>query len=285
MLFRSDVIREAVVHLLNHGLIQTTEMSAVSDYLFNGYDSANPNAPACDLSTIGITEKTLYTGFKDIMVETSMDNILISRVATFPDYSDGINSFNLVDIKESDVNEYMKSQHMLGIKYFLERTMEDGKHKVNYIALDNAYINLFDDKAVLSAGLNVNGLETTVTLPMVKNEADSSGSCLVYDAEPLYYGATPEGGEPLTLEPETEALIFNTLKDAIKDESFFFLADGKLKIDFAAIINDAISSINTGNAVYDAAYKAFLNNANYEISVVGDTVDLNSSIKVVANRP
>ena len=280
-----DVIREAVVHLLNHGLIQTTEMSAVSDYLFNGYDSANPNAPACDLSTIGITEKTLYTGFKDIMVETSMDNILISRVATFPDYSDGINSFNLVDIKESDVNEYMKSQHMLGIKYFLERTMEDGKHKVNYIALDNAYINLFGDKAVLSAGLNVNGLETTVTLPMVKNEADSSGSCLVYDAEPLYYGATPEGGEPLTLEPETEALIFNTLKDAIKDESFFFLADGKLKIDFAAIINDAISSINTGNAVYDAAYKAFLNNANYEISVVGDTVDLNSSIKVVANRP
>lgn len=280
-----DVIREAVVSLLNSNLIQTSDMSAVSDYLFYGYDSTHPNAPSCDLSSIGIANKTTYVGFKDVYAETSMDNILISRVATFPNYNDGINSFNLVEIKESDVNEYLKSQHMLGMKYFLERTMEDGKHKANYIALDNAYINLLSDKAIISAGLNINGLETTVTLPMALNEGETTGSCLVYDAEPLYYGATPEEGEPLTLAPETETLIFNTLTDAIKDDSFVFLADGKLKIDFNAIINQAIDSINTGNAIYDAAYTSFLrNHANYQISVVGDTVDLNSSLKVVANR-
>lgn len=280
-----DVIRDAVVSLLNDGLIQTTEMSAVSDYLFNGYDSVDPNAPGCDLSSIGINNKTTYAGFKDVYTSTSMDNILISNVATFPDYSDGINSFNLVNIKESDVNEYLKSQHMLGIKFFLERTMENGKHKANYIALDNAYINLLEKKAILSAGLNVNGLETTVTLPMLLNEEETTGSCLVYDAEPLYFGATPESGEALTLEPETESLIFNTLKDSIKDESFFFMEDGKLKIDFGAILTQAINGINSGNPVYDTAYKAFLNNANFEIGVVGDDVALNSSIRVVANRP
>ena len=279
-----DVIREAVVSLLNSGVIQTTQMSAVSDYLFNGYDAVTPNAPDCDLSSIGITNKTTYAGFKDVYTETSIDNILTSGVATFPDYSDGINSFDLVEIKESDVNEYLKSQHMLGIKYFLERTTEDGKHKANYIALDNAYINLLENKAIISAGLNVNGLETTVTLPMIKNNAESSGSCLVYDAEPLYFGATPESGEPMTLEPETETLIFNTLKDAIKDDSFVFLADGKLKIDFAAIITQATNSINTGNAIYDAAYKAFLNHANFAISVSGNTVEANSTLKLVANR-
>ena len=280
-----DTIREAVVSLLNAGLIQTTQMSAVSDYLFNGYlPDDGGNAPTCDLSSIGINNKTTYVGFKDVYTETSMDNILITNVATFPDYSDGINSFNLVNIKESDVNEYLKSQHMLGIKFFLERTLEDGKHKANYIALDNAYINLLSDKAIISAGLNINGLETTVTLPMLLNSEESSGSCLVYDAEPLYYGATPASGEAITLAPETETLIFNTLKASIKDDSFFFLEDGKLKIDFSAILTQAINSINTGNVIYDTAYKAFLNSANYEISVVGDNVTDNSSLSVVANR-
>ena len=282
-----DVIREAIVSLLDTGLIQTSEMSAVAEYLFNGYNATSPNAPSCDLWPIGIMNKETYVGFRDVYAETSIDNILTTGVATFPDYSDGINSFDLVEIKESDVNEYLKSQHMLGIKYFLERPLVGSTHKVNYIALDNAYINLLESKAILTAGLNINGLETTVTLPMVKNATESTGSCLVYDAEPLYFGATPapgSGEEQLILQPETEALIFNTLKDSIKDDSFVFLGDGKLQIDFAAILTQAIDSINTGNPIYDAAYKAFLNNANYSINVVGDSVDLNTSLKLVANR-
>lgn len=280
-----DVIREAIVSLLNDGLIQTTEMKAVSDYLFNGYNATENNAPSCDLSSIGIVNKAAYVGFKDVITEESMDNILISHVATFPGYDPALDSFELVEVKESDVNDYLKSQQMLGIKYFLERTTEDGKHKANYIALDNVYINLLSDKAIISAGLNINGLETTVTLPMILNETESTGSCLVYDAEPLYYGETPESGEPLTLAPETETLVFNTLKEAIKDDSFFFVAEGKLKIDFNAILDEAISSISTGDPVYDLAYKTFLNHADYDIQVIGDSVDLNSSIKVIANRP
>ena len=281
-----DVIRDAVKTLLDNGVIQTTEMSAVSDYLFNGYDaSGGGNAPSGDLSSIGITNKTAYNGFKDIMVGESIDNIFINRVSSFDGYDIALNSFDLVDLKESDVNNYLKSQKMLGIKYFLEREVEEGKHKVNYIALDNAYINLTDNKAIISAGLNINGLETFVTLPMLLNNAESTGSKLVYNAETLYFGGTPESGETLSLEPETEALIFSTLKDAIKDNSFFFLEEGQLKIDFSAILTQAITSVNTGNPVYDTAYKEFLNNAHYQVSVVGDSVELNSSIKVVATRP
>ena len=279
-----DVIRDAIVSLLDSGLIQTSEMSAVAEYLFNGYNATHPNAPSCDLWPIGILNKDTYVGFRDIYAETSIDNILTSGVATFPDYSDGINSFDLVEIKESDVNEYLKSQHMLGMKYFLERPLVGSTHKVNYIALDNAYINLLEETAVITAGLNINGLETTVTLPMVKNTTESIGSKLVYDAEPLYFGATPESGEPLILDSETETVIFNTLKDSIKDDSFVFLGDGKLEIDFSKIMTQAINSINTGNPIYDAAYKAFLNNANYSINVVGNSVDLNTSLKLVANR-
>ena len=281
-----DVIREAIVSLLNSNTIDVAQMSTVSDYLFYGYDPADGgNAPSCDLSSIGITNKTAYVGFKDVITETSMDSIFVSRVAEFAGYDPSLHTFDLVELHESDVNGYMKSQKMLGIKYFLERTVDGNTHKANYIALDNAYINLTSNKAIITAGLNINGLETIVTLPMLLNNEESTGSCLVYDAEPLYFGATPESGEALSLQPETEALIFSTLKDSIKDESFFFVDNGQLKIDFGAILQNAIDSVNTGNLAYDTAYKAFLNSAQYHIQVVGDDVALNSTIKVVANRP
>ena len=281
-----DVIRDAIVYLLNNNIIQTSQMSAVSDYLFNGYIAADGgNAPSCDLSSIGITNKTTYAGFQDVIVSTSIDSLFIDRVSSFADYDISAESFNLAELTESDVNNYLHSQNMLGMKFFLERETEPGQHKVNYIALDNAYINLTSNKAIISAGLNINGLETYVTLPMLLNTEDSGGSLLVYDAEPLYFGATEASGESLTLGSDTETLIFNTLKDSIKDNSFFFLEEGKLKIDFAAVLTQAKNSINTGNPTYDAAYKLFLNNAKFNVSVVGDTVDLNSTIKVVATRP
>ena len=121
---------------------------------------------------------------------------------------------------------------------------------------------------------------------MVLNTDESAGSTLVYNAEPLYFGATPESGEALSLEQETEAVIFNTLKDSVNDSSFSFSEDGKLVINFGdMIVQDAIDAIDTGNPVYDNAYKTFLNSANYSVSVVGDTVELNSTIKVTATRP
>lgn len=281
-----DVIRDAIVQLLNNKIIQTTEMSKVSDYLFNGYDPADGgNAPSGDLSSIGITNKTAYVGFKDVIVETSMDNLFINSVTSYLDFHEGDSQVNFAELKESDVNNYLKSQKMLGMKFFLERTIDGDKHKVNYIALDNAYINLTSNKAIISAGLNINGLETFVTLPMLLNDEESAGATLVYDAEPLYFGATPESGESLVLEQETEELIFKTLGESMTDGSFVFMENGKLKIDFSAIRSQAINSVNTGNAVYDAMYKAFLNNANFEVNVVGDDVSANSSIKLVANRP
>lgn len=277
-----DVIREAIVSLLNDGIIQTSEIKQISDFLFQGYHLSI--VPDCDLSSIGIPNKETYQGF-NLLPPSSMDDLLTDSVASFADYDPAVNSFDIVNIKEEDVNNYLRTQSMLGNKYFLEREVGANKHKVNYIALDNAYINLTSDKAIITAGLNINGLETTITLPMALNETDSTGTKLVYDAEPLYYGATPENGERLTLNSNTESLIFATLKDAVRDDSFFFLEEGKLAIDFGAIINGAINSVNTGNAVYDEAYKNFLrNDADYQISVVGDNITDNSSIKIQANR-
>ena len=278
-----DVIREALVVLLNEGKITSNQMGNVSDFLFYGYHPGLvPND--LDLSSIGISNKETYLGF-NLMAPSSMDDLLTDSVASFADYSDSINSFDIVNIKEEDVNNYLRSQNMLGNKYFLERETEENKHKVSYIALDNAYLNLTEDKAIITAGLNINGLETTITLPMALDEKASGGSKLVYAPESLYYGKTDENGERLALSEGTEKVIFDTLAESIKDDSFFFLANGKLTIDFGAIITGAIGAINTGNPIYDAAYKAFLSeNADYEIKVVGENVTDNSTINIKATR-
>lgn len=275
-----NVIRDALVSLLNDNIIETGDMAKLSDYLFYGYKGPS-SEPSFNLTSIGITDKTAYKGF-DVSDAQSVDEILTNSVSTFADYNDVDTYFTLVDLKEIDVNKYLKSQNMLGNKYFLERTLSDGKHKVNYIALDNVYINFTSSSAVISAGLNINGLETFFTLPMSWDE-ESNGSKLVYRSNPAYYGATDEEGKKLLLSSETESLLFDTLKDSIKDESFFFLDDGKLIIDFANIINTAINNVDSGNAAYDMAYKNFLNNADYQVTVAGSLED-NASIQVEAIR-
>lgn len=278
-----DVIKEALVVLLNERKMAPNQLAIVSDFLFNGYRPGVIPADM-DLTPIGIIDKTTYAGF-NLMSPVSMDELLTDSVASFADYDDAINSFDIVNIKEEDVNNYLRTQSMLGNKYFLHRETTDGGNKVSYIALDNAYINLLSNKAIITAGLNINGLETIVTLPMLLDEASSSGTKLVYDAETLYYGATQENGEKLTLQEDTQKLIFDTLKDSVKDDSFFFVGDGKLTIDFGAVIGGAISAVNTGNPIYDAAYKEFLgNHADYQIQVVGDNVEDNSTINIKANR-
>ena len=270
-----DVIRDAMVSLLNNGVITTDNLTKVSNYLFNGYEVGN--APDCDLSSIGITNKTTYKGFD--IEKKSMDDIFKNDISSFPGYNITDPSFEIAQINELTVNDYLKSQKMLGMKYFLYREVEEGQYKLNYIALDNAYINLLADKAILSAGLNINGLETFVTIPMHLDEDNEDKSVLMFEADQLYFGGTDENNKKLYLSGDTESLLFETLKDCIKDGTFSFSEEGVLTIDFNAIINDA------KNMITDPAYKSFLNTALYEAKVEGNNVTDNSVIKIVATRP
>ena len=276
-----DVIREAIVSLLDDELITADQMGPVSDYLFHGYNGAN--APACALTSIGINNKEAYQGF-NLVAASSIDERFKESVADFDGYSILQDSFDIVNLNESDINDYLKTRNIFGDKYFLHREIENGKHKVNYIALDNAYINFLEDGAIFSAGLNINGLETTITMPMLLDEDNSAGLKLVYDPEPLYFGATPEDGMQLTLEDDTQKVIFNTLKDAMNgndDKSFTFSEDGKLTIDFGTIVDDAIDNIDNSKL----AYKEFLtNNAEYELNVIAENVAANAVINIKANR-
>lgn len=273
-----DVIRDALVSLLNDGLIEENQMNAVSDYLFNGYDGSN--APSCSLESIGINDKTAYAGF-NFSTLTNPDAIVVEDIASFTGYDPSATHFDFASIKESDLNAFLQSQKIFGNKFFLTRELDEGGYKASYIALDNAYINLTSDGAILTVGLNINGLETTITIIMDIDSSNTDTKKLVFSVSDLYYGKTDADGNKIATSNEAKSVIFSTLKSAVNNDAFSFTNDGKFTIDFNKVISDAINQVGAGQT----AYKEFLtNHAEYAVSVVGDSVEDNSSIKITANR-
>lgn len=278
-----DVIKEALVALLNAGLIEEADLSTVSDYLFNGYefDGLGNNAPDADLSIIGINNKTTYPGF-NLVTATSLEDIVSSSVASFQDYDPGEDQFDLANIREADVNTFLKSQELFGNKFFLTREVEEDDYKVSYIALDNAYINLTDANAYMSLGLNLNGLETIITLAMANDDTNTDPEKLIYDVENIYFGAEEED---FTVSEGTRTFLFETLAETIQDGAFTFSNDGKMTISFDSFIDEAIDSVNTGNPVYDNMYKSFLqDDADFSIAVIGSQITDNSTVRITATR-
>ena len=274
-----NVIKEALKYLIDNNIIPETEMSRVSDYLFHGYDGSY--TPDGDLSSIGIPIKAAYQGFNLSNAE-SLENTLKAGVSSFGDYSPSIDTFDIVKLNESVINDFLKTQNVFGMKYFLTRDVKDNGIKINYIALDNAYINLLDESCIITIGLNINGLETIITLEMELDENNDDTSKLVYNSAGTYFG---KKSEQLSLSNDTEELIFETLADAVMSSTFQFSKEGTLTIAFDNIINQSINMINTGDAAYDSMYKNFLaNGSTHSIRVNGEKVEDNAEVIISATR-
>ena len=275
-----DVIKDAIAVLFNKGLITNANLSSLSNYLFNGYNGSN--APEYSLTDIGITAKEAYQGF-NLVEASSIDDMLKNAVSNYDGYVTDISttSFDIATLKESEINLFLKSQSCFGMKYFLNREVSEGNHKVNYIALDNAYMNIYGDTAIISVGLNINGLETYVTLKMIVDNSNTDSSKLVYKVDKIYFGKESEG---LFVSDDTKDVIFETLAESVNQSSFKFEREGKMTISFDALLTTAINAIDTSSAI-GLAYKEFLqNNATFSVAVDGNAVTDNSSVKIVASR-
>lgn len=273
-----DTIREALVSLMDQGLIEESNLNLVSEYLFNGYH--DDNAPDCDLNSIGITDKNTYQGF-NVVTPLSVDDLIRNSVSSFDGYSPILTSFDIADLKEDDVNTFLHSQNLFGNKFFLTREVSDGKYKTSYIALDNAYINLTSNGAVISAGLNINGLETMVTMLMDIDAENSKNAKLAYTVNEIYYGSTDGEGNRITANDSTKGLLFQTLKNSVSSEAFTFTEDGLFIMDFSDLITQGVNLIGAGQEEYR---DFLLNGAKFSVKVVGDDITDNSVIRVTASR-
>lgn len=273
-----DTIREALVSLMDQGLIEESNLNLVSEYLFNGYH--DDNAPDCDLNSIGINDKNAYQGF-NVATPLSVDDLIRNSVSSFDGYSPILTSFDIANLEEDDVNTFLHTQNIFGNKFFLTREISDGKYKTSYIALDNAYINLTSNGAVISAGLNINGLETNVTMLMDIDVENSKNAKLAYTVNEIYYGGTDGEGNRITANDGTKGLLFQTLKNSVNSEAFTFTEDGLFIMDFSDLITQGINLIGAGQEEYR---DFLLSGAKYSVKVVGDNVTDNSVIRVTASR-
>lgn len=273
-----DTIREALVSLMDQGLIEESNLNLVSEYLFNGYH--DDNAPDCDLNSIGINDKNAYQGF-NVATPLSVDDLIRNSVSSFDGYSPILTSFDIANLEEDDVNTFLHTQNIFGNKFFLTREISDGKYKTSYIALDNAYINLTSNGAIISAGLNINGLETNVTMLMDIDAENSKNAKLAYTVNEIYYGGTDGEGNRITANDGTKGLLFQTLKNSVNSEAFTFTEDGLFIMDFSDLITQGINLIGAGQEEYR---DFLLSGAKYSVKVVGDNVTDNSVIRVTASR-
>ena len=276
-----NVIREALITLMNEGEITPANLSAVSNYLFEGANGSN--VPSCDLSKIGITAPDTYPGF-GLVTASSIDDMLQGAVSTYDGYvtDPSITSFDIATLRESDINLFLKSQSCFGNKFFLSRQISEGDFKANYIALDNAYMNIYGNDAIISIGLNINGLETIVTLKMVVDSSNEDTSKLVYKVDKVYFGKESEN---LTVSDDTKSVIFETMAEAVNQSSFKFDRSGKMTISFDALVATASNSVDTSTPM-GIAYKTFLQatGTKYSVRVDGNAVTDNSAVKIVASR-
>ena len=184
-----DVIKKALKYLIDNDIIKQKDMAEVSDFLFHGYNGVY--APDGDFTSIGIPFKTTYQGF-NLSHADSLEYTLKSGVSSFTNYNSSDDSFDIVKLKESTINDFLKTQNVFGMKYFLTREVKNDGIKINYIALDNAYINLLDESCIVTLGLNINGLETIITLEMELDKDNDDGSKLVYNSAATYFGKKSE---------------------------------------------------------------------------------------------
>ena len=275
-----DTIREALVYLLDRRDIAVDDLTPISDFLFQGYKGTLPNKSE-KLSAIGIANPETYQGF-NLASDFSLDDTIKNSVADFSHYNLSGTVFDLVSLRESDINDFLKSQSVFGNKYLLHREVGSEKNKVNYIALDNAYINFFNETAIISVGLNINGLETMITLKMAEDKSNTNTHKLVYNPAKVYFG---EEKAKLELSDDSKKVVFDTLAEAVNQDSFKFDNGGNLTISFDAIIDQAINSINSGSPAYDEAYKKFLKEeSDMFIMVEGKKITDNSEIVIQAIR-
>ena len=272
-----DAIRDAIVYLLDKGYITFEQVSLYSDYLYHGYSEAyNPDSNVVD--KLGIANKETYKGFNLTPSET-MDTMFANAISTFSDYNTTDSVFDIARISESDINTFLHTQNALGFKYFIQREVSDGHNKVNYIALDNAYINFYDtSKSEVTIGLNLNGLETIVTilLSLDMDAYTAHNDRLTYNVDKIYFG---NENKNLAISEDTKKVIFDALGEAANNQTFRF-EDGKMTISFDSILNSAI------NATPASPYKTFLQaiQTSFRLNVEGENLTDNAVIKIQAER-
>jgi hypothetical protein len=246
-------------NMLNDGAIDDTHASIIFSYLLLGYadmdDDTKTYLATCDFSSYGIADVTTYTGYP-LHHDDDIEKILKDQITPA-----GIAMGKIGQINEDQINEVIKSTKVVGYSFLLY-FKQNNQYKVNYITLDNFYINILNDKMYLNIGLNLNGYETSIVF--IATPTDCTNYRLNFSLDKAYFGN-------YQISDDFEDIFLGIVDEAIDAESWIGLTKESktLYIDFSSPIN---------NSGYKSLIDAY---GTVDIKCIGESLEDNGYLDVI----
>lgn len=244
----SDVenLRDKLVTLIDGGYVdpEVHDLDTIFTFLFNGYDALNEEnksiISAIDFSYADIDDVETYKGFdlnhaEARLFERMKESVNISEITnkTLPEET----RKKLCTLTEQDINDYIAGRNIVGYTSLLHRQTDSG-YKVNYITVDNFYMNIYknsDDENVaeMVCKIDVNGYPTSLTFSTIMPENGFNNNKLTFAVKEMYFGES----NAENLKDEFFTIIYDALSASDSDKAL--IADKEnytIAVDFSEIM-------------------------------------------------
>ena len=290
-------VKDKLVTMVNEGDLEPNDqnLKTAFKFLFNGYqtltDEQKEYIDDIDFTLVDIDENSEYKGFNLSETATQLVEKMKTTVDTHALVHD--HSLDVCYLSEEDVNNYAAGRNIVGHTTLLHRLGEDGKYKINFITIDNFYINLYtpitgprtgEMIAEMVCKINVNGFHTSLTFDTTLDEQNEEANCMVFNVDQIKFGSI--GAE--NLKDDFFAIIDDALNGAGSDPSLKANKDDyTITLDFNQIIEYSKAQVKTElqnagqNADVDAAFAA--NNLDY--TIFGEDRSSDGLVKIKLLQP
>lgn len=242
----SDQCRENLLSLVQEKKIATDDATLIAGFkfLFGGWnyllEEEQNLIKDVNMSTIGIDNLDEYKGFDLMDSEAKLFEKMKTKVNVQSLIQD--HSLDLCSLSEKDINDYVAGRNIVGYTTLLHR--QDGdEYKINFITIDNFYMNFYSPTDGERAGknvaemvckINVNGYHTSLTFDTLMEGDTIEDNKMVFNIQNIRFGNV--NAENLT--QQFFGIIFDALNKNSNDSALS--ADKEkhtITLDFNEIIN------------------------------------------------
>ena len=292
-----QVLRDKLQLLIEHGDVDPNEANIpfyVFDFLFGGWESLSSAKQEAiqdiDFSIVSIPDKTSYVGFNlydseakliDKMKETVDPSRLVDKTLN-PRYK------QLCILSEEDINEYLAGRNIVGYTSLLHRNTPE-KYKVNYITIENFYMNIYKNSdnhniAEMVCKIDVNGYLTSLTFETQMPDGGFTDNKLIFEVKNIQFGQS--NAENLKEE------FFDIIYDALDNEGDHSLIADKenytISVDFTDIMQYACDEAENAVETYTGSHydlESYFSMSNLNFEITGNSRNDNGTMKLSLINP
>lgn len=277
--FTLDFINSKVKEIVNANDKCVDKADTIFNFLFKGFDNITGTEQneikGLNLSTMGAGfDYETHKGFEfsgetiNQIAANQIEELKTKELSYFT-----APSFDFLSLSESQINDYLKTTGFVGWHYLINGIQNDS-FKSSYICVDNLYSNIYDNHTEFVAGLNINGLETSMIisteLDVDKSKADFSTKDfkIAYNIKSLKFGN-------IELNKGFSDIVFSILASSLSNGMFVSQNADKtytLTVDFSNAIRNSVDSFLStalGGRTFEFVTSGVDKEANGKISIVG----------------